>query len=53
MQNEHGGDDQQPDTGDPWSAPGSEHGSDAGSASSAGSDAASGRAGWDDGGPEL
>ena len=42
MQNEHGGEDQQPDTGRPWSASGSEHGSDAAAVSSAGSGAAPG-----------
>jgi S1-C subfamily serine protease len=47
MQNEHGGENQQPDSGSPWSASGSEHGSEA-AAGSAGSDAAADHAGWDD-----
>ncbi|HMH93923.1 MAG TPA: trypsin-like peptidase domain-containing protein [Streptosporangiaceae bacterium] len=47
MQNEHGGESQQPEPGSPWSATGSEHdGSDA--ASSAGRGAAPGPGGWDD-----
>ena len=51
MQNEHGGEDQQPDTGSPWSASGSEHGSDAAAASSAGSGGATRHPGWSDAGP--
>jgi hypothetical protein len=53
MQNEHGGEDQQPDTGSPWSASGSEHGSDAAAASSAGSGAAPGHGVWDGAGPGV
>jgi S1-C subfamily serine protease len=49
MQNEHGGESQQPEPGSPWSATGSEHdGSDAAAASSAGSSAEPGHGGWDD-----
>ncbi|HEY2284859.1 MAG TPA: trypsin-like peptidase domain-containing protein [Streptosporangiaceae bacterium] len=49
MQNEHGGESQQPEPGSPWSATGSEHdGDDAAAASSAGSSAEPGHGGWDD-----
>ena len=54
MQNEHGGEGQQPEPGSPWPATGSEQdGSDSAAASSAGSSAAPGHGGWDDVGPDA
>ena len=54
MQNEHGGEGQQPEPGSPWPATGSEQdGSDTAAASSAGSSAAPGHGGWDDVGQDV
>src|ERR1700683_1836806 len=54
MQNEHGGESQQPEPGSPWSATGSEQdGSDTAAASPAGSSAPPGHGGWDDVGQDA